>query len=212
MCIANAGLIAAPDGVTAIDALFTPTMTHALLNEANRVAAKPVHAPAQHASPHRPYARKCALPRRKRRFSPTRARRRRWSAWGWACSATSPRPRRTSAAEVEGADGAPARRNVRRRGDGTHDRISPGPPDSPWHRPHARRCPRAPAGRAHPLRRGHGVLLGQPARLRGAHRQLDQARRADHRRDRCRRHRARARADRRQEGPAADAGLLRAAT
>ena len=42
MCIANAGLIAAPDGVTAIDALFTPAMTHALLDEAQRVAAKPV--------------------------------------------------------------------------------------------------------------------------------------------------------------------------
>ena len=42
LCIANAGLIAGRDAVTAIDALFSPPMTRALLDEAARVAAKPI--------------------------------------------------------------------------------------------------------------------------------------------------------------------------
>ena len=41
-CIANAGIIAGHDGTTAIDALFTPSMTRALLAEAKRVAPKPI--------------------------------------------------------------------------------------------------------------------------------------------------------------------------
>jgi cyclase len=41
-CIANAGIIAGRDATTAIDALFTPRMTHALLDEAQRVAPKPI--------------------------------------------------------------------------------------------------------------------------------------------------------------------------
>jgi cyclase len=41
-CIANAGLIAGRDGVTAVDALFTPAMTRALLDEAARVSARPL--------------------------------------------------------------------------------------------------------------------------------------------------------------------------
>jgi len=41
-CIANAGLVAGRDGVTAIDALFTPAMTRALLHEAARVSGRPV--------------------------------------------------------------------------------------------------------------------------------------------------------------------------
>jgi cyclase len=41
-CIANAGLIAGHDGVTAVDALFTPVMTRALLDEAARVSNQPV--------------------------------------------------------------------------------------------------------------------------------------------------------------------------
>ncbi len=41
-CIANAGLIAGREGVTAVDALFTPVMTRALLDEAARVSPQPV--------------------------------------------------------------------------------------------------------------------------------------------------------------------------
>lgn len=41
-CVANAGLVAGRDGVTAIDALFTPAMTRALLDEAARVSDKAV--------------------------------------------------------------------------------------------------------------------------------------------------------------------------
>lgn len=41
-CVANAGIIAGRDATTAIDALFTPRMTHALLDEAQRVAPKPI--------------------------------------------------------------------------------------------------------------------------------------------------------------------------
>jgi glyoxylase-like metal-dependent hydrolase (beta-lactamase superfamily II) len=41
-CIANAGVIDDPRGATVIDALFTPTMTRALLDEAQRLAASPV--------------------------------------------------------------------------------------------------------------------------------------------------------------------------
>ena len=41
-CIANAGLIAAPAGLTAIDALFTPSMTRAFLAEAGRVSNAPL--------------------------------------------------------------------------------------------------------------------------------------------------------------------------
>jgi cyclase len=41
-CIANAGIIAGSDGTTAIDALFTPSMTRALLAEAKRLAPKPI--------------------------------------------------------------------------------------------------------------------------------------------------------------------------
>jgi len=41
-CIANAGLIAGRDGVTVIDALFTPMMTRSLLAEAARVSPQPV--------------------------------------------------------------------------------------------------------------------------------------------------------------------------
>lgn len=41
-CIANAGIIAGSDGTTAIDALFTPSMTRALLDEARRVAPQPI--------------------------------------------------------------------------------------------------------------------------------------------------------------------------
>lgn len=41
-CIANAGIIAGRDATTAIDALFTPRMTLALLDEAQRVAPKPI--------------------------------------------------------------------------------------------------------------------------------------------------------------------------
>lgn len=40
LCIANAGLIAGREGVTAIDALFTPAMTRALLDEAARVGGR----------------------------------------------------------------------------------------------------------------------------------------------------------------------------
>jgi len=40
LCIANAGLIAGRNGVTAIDALFTPAMTRALLDEAARVGGR----------------------------------------------------------------------------------------------------------------------------------------------------------------------------
>jgi cyclase len=42
LCIANAGIIGAPGETTVIDALFTPTMTRALLDEARRVAAAPI--------------------------------------------------------------------------------------------------------------------------------------------------------------------------
>ena len=41
-CIANAGLIDGSDGVTAIDALFTPVMARTLLAEAGRVSARPI--------------------------------------------------------------------------------------------------------------------------------------------------------------------------
>ncbi len=41
-CIANAGLVAGRDGTTAIDALFTPVMTRALLDEARHVAQRPI--------------------------------------------------------------------------------------------------------------------------------------------------------------------------
>ncbi len=41
-CIANAGLIAGRDGTTVIDALFTPPMTRALLDEARHVAPQPI--------------------------------------------------------------------------------------------------------------------------------------------------------------------------
>lgn len=41
-CVANAGLIAAPAGLTAIDALFTPRMTRAFLTEAGRVSNAPL--------------------------------------------------------------------------------------------------------------------------------------------------------------------------
>jgi cyclase len=37
-CIANAGIIAGRDGATVVDALFTPAMTRALLDETRRVA------------------------------------------------------------------------------------------------------------------------------------------------------------------------------
>jgi cyclase len=39
LCIANAGLIAGRSGVTAVDALFAPAMTRALLDEASRVGS-----------------------------------------------------------------------------------------------------------------------------------------------------------------------------
>jgi cyclase len=42
LCVANAGLIVGGAGVTAIDALFTPQMTHALLDEAKRVSGNPI--------------------------------------------------------------------------------------------------------------------------------------------------------------------------
>jgi cyclase len=42
LCVANAGLIAGRGSVTAIDALFSPPMTRALLDEAARVAPKPI--------------------------------------------------------------------------------------------------------------------------------------------------------------------------
>jgi glyoxylase-like metal-dependent hydrolase (beta-lactamase superfamily II) len=42
LCVANAGLIAGRSAVTAIDALFAPDMTRALLDEAARVSAKPI--------------------------------------------------------------------------------------------------------------------------------------------------------------------------
>lgn len=38
LCVANAGLLSGPEGVTAVDALFTPEMTRSLLDEAKRVA------------------------------------------------------------------------------------------------------------------------------------------------------------------------------
>ena len=41
-CIANAGLVDAREGVTAIDALFTPVMARALLGEAKRVSGRPI--------------------------------------------------------------------------------------------------------------------------------------------------------------------------
>jgi glyoxylase-like metal-dependent hydrolase (beta-lactamase superfamily II) len=41
-CIANAGLIDGGDAVTAIDALFSPPMTQSLLDEARRVADRPI--------------------------------------------------------------------------------------------------------------------------------------------------------------------------
>jgi cyclase len=41
-CVANAGLIAAPAGLTAIDALFTPAMTRSFLAEAGRVSNAPL--------------------------------------------------------------------------------------------------------------------------------------------------------------------------
>ena len=41
-CVANAGLIAGRDATTAIDALFTPSMTRALLDEARHVTPKPI--------------------------------------------------------------------------------------------------------------------------------------------------------------------------
>lgn len=41
-CIANAGLIAGREATTAIDALFTPSMTRALLDEAKHVAPRPI--------------------------------------------------------------------------------------------------------------------------------------------------------------------------
>jgi len=40
LCVANAGLVDGDDGVTAIDALFSPDMTRALLDEAARVSEK----------------------------------------------------------------------------------------------------------------------------------------------------------------------------
>lgn len=42
LCIANAGLIAGGEGVTAVDALFTPSMTRAFLDEARRLAGAPI--------------------------------------------------------------------------------------------------------------------------------------------------------------------------
>lgn len=42
LCIANAGIIAGRDGALVVDALFTPSMTRALLDETARVAAQPV--------------------------------------------------------------------------------------------------------------------------------------------------------------------------
>lgn len=41
-CIANAGIVAGSEGTTAIDALFTPSMTRALLDEAKRLAPQPI--------------------------------------------------------------------------------------------------------------------------------------------------------------------------
>jgi glyoxylase-like metal-dependent hydrolase (beta-lactamase superfamily II) len=41
-CIANAGLIDAPGGATAVDALFTPAMTRAFLDEARRLTSAPL--------------------------------------------------------------------------------------------------------------------------------------------------------------------------
>jgi len=41
-CIANAGLVDGREGVTAIDALFTPVMARALLDEAARVSSRPI--------------------------------------------------------------------------------------------------------------------------------------------------------------------------
>ncbi|MGH2588546.1 MAG: MBL fold metallo-hydrolase [Dehalococcoidia bacterium] len=41
-CIANAGLIAGPDGAIAVDALFTPAMTHAFQEQIRRHTSKPV--------------------------------------------------------------------------------------------------------------------------------------------------------------------------
>jgi cyclase len=42
LCVANAGLIAGHESVTAVDALFTPAMTRALLEEASRVSDRPI--------------------------------------------------------------------------------------------------------------------------------------------------------------------------
>lgn len=42
LCVANAGMIAGTDGLTVIDALFTPAMTRALLGEATRVSRAPI--------------------------------------------------------------------------------------------------------------------------------------------------------------------------
>ncbi len=41
-CIANAGLIVGPEGAIAVDALFTPPMTHAFKEEISRRTSKPV--------------------------------------------------------------------------------------------------------------------------------------------------------------------------
>lgn len=41
-CIANAGVIDAPGGATAVDALFTPAMTRAFLAETRRLVRAPV--------------------------------------------------------------------------------------------------------------------------------------------------------------------------
>jgi cyclase len=42
LCIANAGLIAGRDATTAIDALFTPSMTRVLLDENRRLTGRPI--------------------------------------------------------------------------------------------------------------------------------------------------------------------------
>lgn len=41
-CIANAGLVDGRDGITAIDALFTPVMARQLLDQARRVSGRKI--------------------------------------------------------------------------------------------------------------------------------------------------------------------------
>ena len=114
-CIANAGLIAGRDGVTAIDALFTPAMTRALLDEAARVSGTAGHAAAQHAPPRRPHARQRAASRARRQIVAHARAKAEMERVGLGVLGTSSSASRRTSRRARGRRGAPARRHVRRR-------------------------------------------------------------------------------------------------